>query len=430
MTNEKSEVRGSTFVDVVYDLVTRHWPLVAFLSSALMLAIAHAFETFGHLAPCHLCLKAREVYWVAGTVGLIGAVLQRTPLWTRLRQPVNLLLGAIFLYGTGLAVFHAGVEWKWWPGPTTCTGSGAASAAKPLGHAGRLAEDQAADVRQGRLGVSGPVDGRMERPGLAEADGVVGAGRPAQDGDAVMTRPIPSRPGQGALSSRLAEMLRVDQAGELAAVHIYRGQAAVMRAAPGRERITAQLMEMEGHEQVHLSRFNELLTERKVRPTLMSPVWRAAAFALGAGTALLGDKAAHACTEAVETVIEKHYAGQIEELKDRDPALAAELTQFPRRRAWSPRYRHRGRRPRGHRLPAADGRDPGRLPRGDQDQREDLDPRVGARRARAYRCSPQDLALGSRRLVVPYLRRLRGVAPGFVDSDFFRRLGRRAPEDQ
>lgn len=143
-----------------------------------------------------------------------------------------------------------------------------------------------------------------------------------------MTRPVPARPGQGALSSRLAEILRVDQAGELAAVHIYRGQAAVMRAAPGRERIAGQLEEMEGHEQVHLSRFNELLTERNVRPTLMSPVWRAAAFALGAGTALLGDKAAHACTEAVETVIEKHYAGQIEELRDRDPALAAELTQF------------------------------------------------------------------------------------------------------
>ena len=117
-----------TFIGVVYDLVTREWPLVALLSSALMLAIAHSFETFGHLAPCHLCLKAREVYWLAGTVGLIGTILQRTPLWARLRQPVNLLLGAIFLYGTGLAVFHAGVEWKWWPGPTTCTGGSVASA--------------------------------------------------------------------------------------------------------------------------------------------------------------------------------------------------------------------------------------------------------------------------------------------------------------
>ena len=138
----------------------------------------------------------------------------------------------------------------------------------------------------------------------------------------------PPRPGAGAQKARLAEILRVDQAGELAAVHIYRGQQAVLRNAPGRERIADQLRDMEGHEQVHLTRFNQLLGERAVRPTLMSPVWRAAAFALGAGTALLGEKAAHACTEAVETVIEQHYAGQIAELEGREPELAAELTKF------------------------------------------------------------------------------------------------------
>ena len=143
-----------------------------------------------------------------------------------------------------------------------------------------------------------------------------------------MSQSPPPRPGAGAQKARLAEILRVDQAGELAAVHIYRGQQAVMRQAPGRERIADQLQEMEGHEQVHLNRFNALLGERAVRPTLMSPLWRAAAFALGAGTALLGEKAAHACTEAVETVIEQHYAGQIAELETRDPALAAELSQF------------------------------------------------------------------------------------------------------
>jgi disulfide bond formation protein DsbB len=110
------------------DLVTRHWPLLALLSSALLLAIAHAFEKFGGLAPCHLCLKQREVYWVAGTVGLVGVILQRTPLWPRLRAPVALLLGAIFLYGAGLAAYHAGAEWKWWPGPKTCSGGDAAAA--------------------------------------------------------------------------------------------------------------------------------------------------------------------------------------------------------------------------------------------------------------------------------------------------------------
>lgn len=143
-----------------------------------------------------------------------------------------------------------------------------------------------------------------------------------------MERPIPPRPGRGAQRARLAEILRVDHAGELAAVQIYRGQRAVLGGAAGQSRIAGQLADMEAHEAVHLARFDSLLTEHRVRPTALAPLWRLAGFALGAGTALLGEKAAHACTEAVETVIEAHYAGQIEELAERDPALAAELSQF------------------------------------------------------------------------------------------------------
>jgi ubiquinone biosynthesis monooxygenase Coq7 len=143
-----------------------------------------------------------------------------------------------------------------------------------------------------------------------------------------MTHPIPPRPGRGAPAARLAEILRVDHAGELGAVHIYRGQRAVLNRAPGKDRIAFQLQEMEVHEADHLAAFDRLLTERQVRPTLLAPFWRAAGFALGAGTALLGEKAAHACTEAVETVIEAHYAGQIAELESAEPALAADLTRF------------------------------------------------------------------------------------------------------
>ncbi len=142
------------------------------------------------------------------------------------------------------------------------------------------------------------------------------------------TKPIPTRPGIGTGAARLAEILRVDHAGELGAVHIYRGQRAVLGAAKGHERIAGQLAEMEDHEAAHLARFDQLLNDHQVRPTLMTPLWRLAGFALGAGTALLGDKAAHACTAAVETVIEEHYAQQIAELSERDPALAAELSQF------------------------------------------------------------------------------------------------------
>ena len=141
-------------------------------------------------------------------------------------------------------------------------------------------------------------------------------------------RPIPDRPGPKGAQARLEEILRVDHAGELGAVHIYRGQRAVLNRAPGKDRIAFQLQEMEGHEAEHLAAFDRLLTERGVRPTLMAPLWRAAGFALGAGTALLGEKAAHACTEAVESVIEQHYAGQIAELSDREPALAQDLARF------------------------------------------------------------------------------------------------------
>ena len=141
-------------------------------------------------------------------------------------------------------------------------------------------------------------------------------------------KPVPPRPGQGAGAARLAEILRVDHAGELGAVAIYRGQRAVFDKASGHERTAGQLAQMQAHEAEHLSRFDQLLAERGVRPTALTPLWRLAGFALGAGTALLGDKAAHACTEAVETVIEEHYADQIAELADRDPALAAELAKF------------------------------------------------------------------------------------------------------
>jgi 3-demethoxyubiquinol 3-hydroxylase len=141
-------------------------------------------------------------------------------------------------------------------------------------------------------------------------------------------KPIPPRPGHHATAARLAEILRVDHAGELAAVQIYRGQRAVMGAAAGKAKLADHFAHLEAQEAVHLARFDKLLTERRVRPTALTPVWRLAGFALGAGTALLGEKAAHACTEAVETVIEGHYADQILELADRDPDLAAELSKF------------------------------------------------------------------------------------------------------
>ena len=148
--------------------------------------------------------------------------------------------------------------------------------------------------------------------------------RPQDEG-----RRIPlARPGRGAMRARLAEILRVDHAGEYGAVKIYEAQAAVFRQAPGKGALADQMTVMQGQEAVHRARFDALLTEHGVRPTALLPLWSLAATGLGAATALMGEKAAHACTEAVEAVIEEHYADQIAELADREPALAAELSKF------------------------------------------------------------------------------------------------------
>ncbi|MDZ4762819.1 MAG: demethoxyubiquinone hydroxylase family protein [Alphaproteobacteria bacterium] len=131
------------------------------------------------------------------------------------------------------------------------------------------------------------------------------------------------------LSDRRKEMLRVDHAGEYGAVAIYRGQLAVFRARARHARISGQIEHMAGQEQDHLDTFDQLLVAGRVRPTIMSPLWNAAGFALGAATALLGEKAAYACTEAVETVIEQHYGDQLAELKaSGETELAVRLTKF------------------------------------------------------------------------------------------------------
>jgi len=132
----------------------------------------------------------------------------------------------------------------------------------------------------------------------------------------------------GPRRERIAEMLRVDHAGEYGAVAIYRGQRAIFDVLPQKARIAALVKEMEDGESHHLATFDALLAEKKIRPSLLSPLWNAAGFGLGAATALMGEKAAMACTAAVEDVIEKHYAEQIDELKATEPALAETVRQF------------------------------------------------------------------------------------------------------
>lgn len=98
---------------------------MALLPCVFMLAVAHAFETFGHLAPCTLCLKERQIYWAVLTIAAVGTVLRFTPARALATRIANLLLAVVFVYSVLVAAYHAGAEWRWWPGPATCSGGAA-----------------------------------------------------------------------------------------------------------------------------------------------------------------------------------------------------------------------------------------------------------------------------------------------------------------
>lgn len=131
-------------------------------------------------------------------------------------------------------------------------------------------------------------------------------------------------PGDPTREQQVAAMIRVDHAGEYGARRIYDGQLAVLGDTPA----AAPIRRMAEQERRHLEAFDTLIVERRVRPTALAPVWHAAGFALGAATALLGPRAAMACTEAVESVIEEHYARQAERLGDDEASLRATVEEF------------------------------------------------------------------------------------------------------
>lgn len=141
--------------------------------------------------------------------------------------------------------------------------------------------------------------------------------------------PRPALPGTQPLDARDIEaMIRVDHAGEFGALRIYEGQLAVLSRTHGGEADVEAIRHMAAQEQKHFDAFDRMIKDRDVRPTALEPVWRAAGFALGAATALLGEKAAMACTVAVEDVIDEHYSRQIERLGKSEPELKAAIQSF------------------------------------------------------------------------------------------------------
>ena len=131
-------------------------------------------------------------------------------------------------------------------------------------------------------------------------------------------------PGDLSHEQLIERMIRVDQAGEYGAVRIYEGQLRVL----GNSENAPIIKHMLDQEIEHFGTFSKMVRKRRVRPTALMPFWHLAGFALGAGTALMGEKAAMACTVAVEEVIDEHYREQAERLGAAEPELKSTIEEF------------------------------------------------------------------------------------------------------
>src|SRR4051812_15034375 len=138
----------------------------------------------------------------------------------------------------------------------------------------------------------------------------------------------PALPGvQKPDAADIEAMIRVDHAGEFGALRIYQGQLAILSRNPRAQADVQAINHMAAQEQKHFDAFTHMVKTRPVRPTALEPVWRVAGYALGAATALMGQKAAMACTAAVEEVIDEHYASQLPRLSG-DTELRTAVEDF------------------------------------------------------------------------------------------------------
>jgi len=133
------------------------------------------------------------------------------------------------------------------------------------------------------------------------------------------------------MKNKIEEIIRVDHAGERGAIKIYDGQLLALQLLKSDPDLEKKVSEMKEHEKEHLKYFEEQLADRKIRPTLMLPLWDLLGTALGFGTAMLGKKAAMLCTASVEEVIDKHYLDQINYLsknEKKEKELLSKVKKF------------------------------------------------------------------------------------------------------
>ncbi|GAM24336.1 hypothetical protein SAMD00019534_075110 [Acytostelium subglobosum LB1] len=110
----------------------------------------------------------------------------------------------------------------------------------------------------------------------------------------------------------IERIIRVDHAGEFGASRIYEGQLAVLKGTA----VEPLIREMADQEKEHQAKFDQFICEKRVRPTILAPIWNIAGFGLGYVSAMMGKEAAMAVTVAVETVISDHYNDQLRQLND------------------------------------------------------------------------------------------------------------------
>ena len=114
-------------------------------------------------------------------------------------------------------------------------------------------------------------------------------------------------------AKKISEIIRVNHAGEMGAKVIYDGQILALKLKKDFETLKI-VEEMKAQEVEHFNFFDEKIKQKKVRPTLMQPIWGVGGFALGFITAMIDKKSTMVCTTAVEEVIDEHYQEQIHEL--------------------------------------------------------------------------------------------------------------------
>ena len=102
--------------------------MLVFLITLATILGAWVFEYYGY-APCELCLKQRFAYYAAVPLSLLFLLISKNN--PKLLRTGLILLGLIMLGSSIFGIYHSGVEWKFWQGPTTCTGGGAFAGGLP-----------------------------------------------------------------------------------------------------------------------------------------------------------------------------------------------------------------------------------------------------------------------------------------------------------